>query len=118
MERLLGAEISAKFEQLNAHQLQRLESARAGADQESSWAVDNSPQNKLRNRYLDIRPWEKQRIRLKVPEGVSDYINASPIKLPSSGDGDGEERKYIATQVWSASSHWSLSDVPVGSEAS
>lgn len=53
---------------------------------------------KLRNRYMNVQPWEKSRIRLKVQEGKSDYINASPISLrdPRSGT----ETHYIATQVF------------------
>ena len=92
-----GVEINLKFELLNAQQLQRLEQSRTGSDQDSQWAIDLSLENRLRNRYLDIRPWERQRIKLQVPEGTSDYINASPINLPSTSDGN--ERKYIATQV-------------------
>ncbi|KAI4149187.1 MAG: hypothetical protein LQ340_004758 [Diploschistes diacapsis] len=90
------AEINAKFEELNLQQLLRLGEARAETDQESRWAVDNSPGNRPRNRYGDIRPWEKQRIKLQVPEGASDYINASPITIISTSNGG--ERKYIATQ--------------------
>ena len=37
------------------------------------------------------------RVRLKVPEGYNDYINASPIELKSTKTGD--VLKYIATQV-------------------
>ncbi|QIX00804.1 hypothetical protein AMS68_006321 [Peltaster fructicola] len=43
-----------------------------------------------RNRYLNVEPFAQNRIKLKVGEGVNDYINASPIKLG--------ERYYIATQ--------------------
>lgn len=43
-----------------------------------------------RNRYLNVEPYAQNRVKLKVKEGVSDYINASPIQLG--------KRKYIATQ--------------------
>lgn len=43
-----------------------------------------------RNRYLNVEPFAQNRIKLKVAEGVSDYINASPIQLG--------KRRYIATQ--------------------
>lgn len=43
-----------------------------------------------RNRYLNVEPYAQNRIRLKVGEGASDYINASPIVLG--------QRRYIATQ--------------------
>lgn len=43
-----------------------------------------------RNRYLNVEPYAQNRVRLRVNEGASDYINASPIQLG--------KRKYIATQ--------------------
>ncbi|KAI5361467.1 Putative tyrosine-specific protein phosphatase [Septoria linicola] len=45
---------------------------------------------KERNRYLNVEPFAQNRIKLRVAEGVSDYINASPIQLG--------KRRYIATQ--------------------
>lgn len=56
-----------------------------------------TPQVKFRNRYLNVQPWERSRIHLKVAEGKSDYINASPISLrdPRSG----VETTFIAAQV-------------------
>ena len=30
---------------------------------------------------MNVQPWDKSRVRLQVPEGESDYINASPISL-------------------------------------
>ena len=44
----------------------------------------------MRNRYANIEPYAQNRIKLKVAEGMSDYINASPITLG--------KRRYIATQ--------------------
>jgi hypothetical protein len=65
-----------------------------------------------RNRYMNVDPFVNNRIRLKVPEGHSDYINASPIKLEQSipdldqgGDAkialhtEKETKNFIATQV-------------------
>jgi protein-tyrosine phosphatase len=75
----------------------RIASARTNKDPTSPWAQDTSKEARLRNRYADIWPWANSRVRLKVPEGESDYINASPILLCCSKTGD--ERKYIATQV-------------------
>ena len=43
-----------------------------------------------RNRYLNVEPYAQNRIKLRLPDGYNDYINASPIQLG--------ERKYIATQ--------------------
>ena len=63
----------------------------------SPWAVEDTMDALSRNRYYDIKPWEKSRIRLKVLSEESDYINASPIKLLDTKSG--HERKYIACQV-------------------
>ncbi|KAI0424280.1 protein-tyrosine phosphatase-like protein [Xylaria sp. FL1042] len=42
-----------------------------------------SPETKILDRYKDIWPWANNRVRLPVPEGKLDYINASPIASPS-----------------------------------
>ena len=39
---------------------------------------------------MNVEPFAQNRIKLRVAEGVSDYINASPIQLG--------KRRYIATQ--------------------
>jgi protein-tyrosine phosphatase len=39
---------------------------------------------------LNVEPYAQNRIKLRLPDGFNDYINASPIQLG--------ERKYIATQ--------------------
>ncbi|KAF2278446.1 phosphatases II [Westerdykella ornata] len=49
-----------------------------------------------RNRYVNVDPYELNRVRLKVPEGCSDYINASPILLKSTRSG--RVTRFIATQ--------------------
>ena len=95
-DRLIGiAEISAKFHELEWQQQLRI--AQGRADPSSRWAQDITHQVRFRNRYLNVQPWDKSRIHLRVAEGKSDYINASPISLrdPNSGT----EMTYIATQV-------------------
>ncbi|RWA03039.1 hypothetical protein EKO27_g12067 [Xylaria grammica] len=42
-----------------------------------------SPETKVLDRYANIQPWANNRVRLPVPEGKLDYINASPIASPS-----------------------------------
>lgn len=51
-------------------------------------SVASLPQNRSRNRYTDVFPWDKNRV--KLPSKVNDYINASHIDLPDA--------RYIATQ--------------------
>jgi protein-tyrosine phosphatase len=60
------------------------------------WATSQGPETKLLDRYQNVRPWTNNRIRLRVPEGQNDYINASPISLKSQRTG--KESKYIAMQ--------------------
>jgi protein-tyrosine phosphatase len=52
---------------------------------------------KERNRYVNVDPYQNNRVRLKVPEGLNDYINASPVVLHSTKSD--KVLKYIATQV-------------------
>lgn len=49
-----------------------------------------------RNRYANVDPYLNNRIRLKVPEGYSDYINASPIVLRNTKSDT--VTNFIATQ--------------------
>ncbi|MCJ1467965.1 hypothetical protein MMC07_006591 [Pseudocyphellaria aurata] len=88
------AEIHAKFGELEWQQKLRI--AQGRNDPKSKWVQEMTPQVRVRNRYVNVQPWAKSRIHLKVPEGKSDYINASPISLrdPLSG----VETTFIAAQ--------------------
>ncbi|KAL8942454.1 MAG: hypothetical protein Q9216_001654 [Gyalolechia sp. 2 TL-2023] len=87
-------EIKAKFADLEDQQLFRVAEGRH--DPSSRWAQDNTKQTRLRNRYMNVQPWNKSRIHLQVPEGESDYINASPIALTDPRTG--ALFSYIAAQ--------------------
>ncbi|KAL8941224.1 MAG: hypothetical protein Q9211_001899 [Gyalolechia sp. 1 TL-2023] len=89
-----ASEIRAKFADLEHQQLFRVAEGRR--DPTSKWAQDNTKQTRLRNRYMNIQPWDKSRIHLQVPEGESDYINASPITLTDPRSG--AVFSYIAAQ--------------------
>lgn len=52
--------------------------------------VAKLPENKTRNRYRDVSPFDHSRIHLQL--GVNDYINASLITVEEA------QRKYILTQ--------------------
>lgn len=66
------------------------------------------PHLKTLDRYGNIQPWHNNRIKLRVPEGHVDYVNASPIVLeplpcPAADGGSGpgaarEPDRYIAMQ--------------------
>ena len=70
--------------------------ANGRVDPESPWVQDQTTPTRLRNRYGNVQPWDKSRIRLRVGEGQSDYINASPISLKDPKTS--QEWNYIATQ--------------------
>lgn len=94
-----------KFVDLEWEQRQRLlpgpPPSNGDAEQQPSpWARCSGDDVKDRNRYLNVDPYQSNRVRLKVPDGTSDYINASPVELRSSTSD--KVLKYIATQVrWS-----------------
>ena len=55
------------------------------------------------DRYNNVHPWANNRIKLQVPEGVNDYINASPVTLSSTSSiqsslKKGIQDKYICMQ--------------------
>lgn len=70
------------------------------------WARVSGPHLRVLDRYMNIQPWHNNRIKLQVPEGHVDYINASPIVLTPSpvpaADGRScatrEPDRYIAMQ--------------------
>ena len=94
-KRLLATEINARFNELNWQEKIRI--AQGRNDPESRWVQDSSAHVLQRNRYIGVQPWDKSRIHLRVTEGKSDYINASPISLQDPATGF--ETNYIATQV-------------------
>ncbi|KAK3709779.1 hypothetical protein RRG08_028812 [Elysia crispata] len=56
---------------------------------EFSTKISRDPQNRRKNRYRDVSPYDHTRVVLC---GESDYINASMVDVPEA------ERKYILTQ--------------------
>lgn len=84
-----------KFEELEWIQRGRI-SAGMG-DPAHIWALESTPEVRDRNRYMNVQAWAHSRIRLKVPEGECDFINASPIVLKDTETE--EEARFIATQV-------------------
>ncbi|KAH8724643.1 protein-tyrosine phosphatase-like protein [Phaeosphaeriaceae sp. PMI808] len=74
-----------------ALELAQLERGRDGAQ-----ARCNTEEYAPRNRYANVDPYQANRVRLDVPEGHSDYINASPI--PDPDHATATTLTYIATQ--------------------
>jgi protein-tyrosine phosphatase len=93
-------DLRAKFVDLEWQQRERLHEGMQSPQEAkniSKWARMKGDEVAERNRYMNVDPYSSNRIRLRVPEGQSDYINASPIKLPVTGGGP--EKCFIATQV-------------------
>jgi protein-tyrosine phosphatase len=82
-------------------QLERLrdgaQAQASGSDQPYEYARCNTEEYAPRNRYANVDPYQANRVKLEVPEGHSDYINASPIVLVTTKSET--PLKYIATQV-------------------
>lgn len=69
----------------------------AGAEPQSRWVRCIGEDFAMRNRYVNVDPYQANRVRLEVPEGHFDYINASPVLLETTKSH--AVLKYIATQV-------------------
>lgn len=90
--KLTFQDLHSIFVELEWQQRNRLAAGLLPSDESSSkWARLQGEEVLKRNRYLNVEPFANNRIKLKVAEGLNDYINASPIVL---GD-----RRYISTQV-------------------
>lgn len=92
-----STEIREKFQDLEWRERNRLLQSQQVSEHPLPWAQEQDLGVKVRNRYLNVQPWTKNRIHLKVPPHHNDYINASPIVLTSSKTA--QQKKYIATQV-------------------
>ncbi|KAK3985897.1 protein-tyrosine phosphatase-like protein [Cladorrhinum sp. PSN332] len=99
-------DIEAKFSELMW--LERIR-VQQGLENESSsspqadhrWRRVKGPHLRKLDRYINIQPWHNHRIKLQVPEGKLDYVNASPIVLyptQTPGAPPREVDRYIAMQ--------------------
>jgi protein-tyrosine phosphatase len=93
--KLSRSEIQNKFVDLEWQQRNRLAHGRQ-TDVDSQWTLLSDDITVYRNRYANVEVFANNRVKLKVPEGHSDYINASPIELRSTRSGT--EKRFIATQ--------------------
>lgn len=117
-----ASEIDNKFQDIIWLERNRTQAGASNSSPDFRWARLTSDHKKL-DRYINIQPWENNRVRLCVPAGKQDYINASPIVLRSvspvarsrtqrsnkesnslenstilSGEGEAVEDRYIAMQ--------------------
>ncbi|XP_060776589.1 tyrosine-protein phosphatase non-receptor type 2a isoform X2 [Neoarius graeffei] len=80
-----------EFEDMDSHgQWQNLYNEIRNQSQECSYKVAQFPENRNRNRYRDVSPYDHSRVRLENLE--NDYINASLITMEEA------QRNYILTQ--------------------
>lgn len=80
-----------EFEDIDSQgQWQNLYNEIRNQSQECSCKVATFPENRNRNRYRDVSPYDHSRVRLENLE--NDYINASLISMEEA------ERNYILTQ--------------------
>ncbi|XPS68685.1 Protein-tyrosine-phosphatase [Ascochyta lentis] len=100
------ANLDTKWNDLEWAQMNRLREGLSvtDTDQPSPWARCSGDTYAPRNRYVNVDPYQANRVHLDVPDGVFDYINASPITLHSTKSKT--PLRYIATQGPKADS-WS-----------
>ncbi|KAI0836049.1 phosphatases II [Hypoxylon sp. FL0890] len=93
-------EIALKFHDLNWAERRRLAESIQNPSPNFQFArMPTAHETKALDRYANIQPWANNRIKLQVPEGHVDYINASPIVLRSPFDPEGKPpHRYIAMQ--------------------
>lgn len=92
-------DILEKFTELVWLERNRLAASTANPSPDFRWArVPFGPHLKLLDRYNNIQPWQNNRVKLRVPDGKVDYINASPVALQPSRPDSGPPHQYIAMQ--------------------
>ncbi|CAI4220023.1 unnamed protein product [Parascedosporium putredinis] len=97
-----GSNLTNKFQEITWNERKRL--AFGGCVLENADSPRSSPSSQpdLRrigmDRYYNIKPWSHNRVKLLVPEGALDYVNASPIVLKSPSDSELAPFRYVAMQ--------------------
>ncbi|CAK7236121.1 hypothetical protein SBRCBS47491_009528 [Sporothrix bragantina] len=91
-------EIEHKFQDITWLERNRMQNSIVAPN--GRWTRVSGPHLRLLDRYNNIQPWEKNRVRLKVFPGQVDYINASPIVLTTTAPAHAARPpdRYIAMQ--------------------
>lgn len=95
-----------KYQELTWLERSRWQQGANNPSPDHRWARPHGHQLRKLDRYANIQPWYNHRVKLQVPVGHLDYINASPITLmpsphPTSDGRTAEARepdRYIAMQ--------------------
>lgn len=91
-------DILSKFNEITWNERNRVFQAATNTSPSFKFARVDAAFRNL-DRYGNIQPWNNNRVRLQVPEGSADYINASPIVLNSPlAPEKRRPLKYIAMQ--------------------
>nr|XP_036580214.1 protein-tyrosine phosphatase [Colletotrichum truncatum]KAF6788046.1 protein-tyrosine phosphatase [Colletotrichum truncatum] len=94
-------DLENKFQELVWQERNRLAAGMApDADENSKWGSykQTDLRRGVQDRYFNIKPWNHNRIKLRVPEDELDYVNASTITLNSPSNKDLPPLRYIAMQ--------------------
>ncbi|KAF5669098.1 tyrosine phosphatase [Fusarium heterosporum] len=94
--------IDFKFQELTWAERDRvLMGMKNDGDQDFKWGTFkqvDAQEKGVMDRYINIKPWNHNRIKLQVSENELDYVNASDITLTSPSDPSREPLRYIAMQ--------------------
>ncbi|KAG5656195.1 hypothetical protein KAF25_009071 [Fusarium avenaceum] len=95
-------DIDFKFQELMWAERNRvLEGIKNDGEEDFKWGTFKQvdiQEKGLMDRYINIKPWNHNRIKLQVPEDELDYVNASDITLISPSDPSRDPLRYIAMQ--------------------
>ncbi|EHK43987.1 hypothetical protein TRIATDRAFT_293301 [Trichoderma atroviride IMI 206040] len=94
------ADIDIKFQELTwAERVRVSQGMRDDGQADPRWTLyRHVDTHEKMDRYVNIKPWAYNRVRLRVPEGEVDYVNASTITLSSPSDPSKPPLRYIAMQ--------------------
>ncbi|KAK2003971.1 protein-tyrosine phosphatase [Colletotrichum falcatum] len=94
-------DLENKFQELVWLERERLAAGLApDADETTKWGSykQTDLRRGVQDRYFNIKPWNHNRIKLRVPAEELDYVNASTISLSSTTNKDLPPLRYIAMQ--------------------
>ncbi|OLN96181.1 Receptor-type tyrosine-protein phosphatase O [Colletotrichum chlorophyti] len=97
----LPPDLENKFQELVWLERNRLAAGMApDADENTKWGSfkQTDLRRGVQDRYFNIKPWNHNRIKLRVPPEELDYVNASTITLSSPSNKDLPPLRYIAMQ--------------------
>ncbi|KAF6802165.1 Receptor-type tyrosine-protein phosphatase O [Colletotrichum sojae] len=95
------ADLENKFQEIVWLERNRLAAGMApDADENCKWGSYKQTDltRGVQDRYFNIKPWNHNRIKLRVPEGELDYVNASTVSLSSPSNKDLPPLRYVAMQ--------------------